>query len=105
MPQLKKGSRPIRPSPSAKVDLDPKIGVKPAPVSAQSKRSAFLIMLGLPLLLVSSVILYRRVFEGQGKRVQQGEYTPDGVLRLFTEEEKREVDRKSWLTRIFGIDR
>lgn len=105
MPQVKTSHKAIRPPPIAKVGLDHKVNLEASPVSKQSKRSVFLIMLGLPLVLISSVVLYRRVFEGQGKRIQQGEYTPDGGLRLFTEEEKKEVDKKSWLTRIFGTDR
>lgn len=73
--------------------------------SQQSQRSVLLIMLGLPLFVVSSVVLYRRVFEGHDKRVQLGEYTPDGGLRVFSPEEKERKDESRWLTWIFGKDR
>lgn len=62
-------------------------------------------MLGFPLFLVSSVVLYRRVVEGHDKKVQLGEYTPDGGLRVFTPEEKEKKDESRWLTWIFGKDR
>lgn len=87
--------------PKKPVVKPPKPAVK---VSAQSKRSVFLITLGLPLFLVSSVVLYRRVIEGQEKKVQVGEYTPDGGLRMFSPEEKEKRDANTWLTWIFGKD-
>lgn len=95
--------RPVRPVKPVSSNPPPKKTV--GKVSAQSQRSVFLIMLGLPLFLITSVVLYRRVFEGQDKRIQLGEYTPDGGLRVFSQEEKEKKDSNSWLTRIFGKDK
>lgn len=59
-------------------------------------------LVGLPLFVISSVVLYRRVIEGERKRVQVGEYTPDGGLRVFDDAEQADRDRSRWMTRIFG---
>ena len=102
MPEIRKPIRPIRPVKVSAASQPPHKKVLPPRVSANSKRSAFLIMLGLPLFLVSSIVLYRRVIEGQEKRVQVGEYTPDGGLRMFTPQEKEKRDESTWFTWIFG---
>lgn len=96
--------RRIRPTASAKktpVDVPPNQQTVPK----LNIRSAFLLMVGIPLFLTTSVVLYKRVYQGNEKKVQVGEYTPDGGLRMFNEAEKEERDRKSWLTRIFGTEK
>lgn len=70
-----------------------------------NRRSTFLLLVGIPLFITTSVVLYKRVYEGHEKKVQLGEYTPDGGLRIFNEAEKVERDKKSWLTRIFGAEK
>lgn len=45
---------------------------------------------------------YRQVIVGDEKRVRQGEMLDDGSIRPFSEEEIREHDRNSAMTKIFG---
>lgn len=92
--------RPVRPA-----EEKPPIEVPKPNFKGKGNRSAFLVMLSLPLLAVTSAVLYKRVFVGEPKRVQTGEYTPDGGLRMFTEKEKEERDAETWMTRIFGKEK
>lgn len=41
---------------------------------------------------------------GEEKRRQVGEMTPDGQLRIFTDQEMVERERESWFTSIFGTE-
>ena len=93
-------ARPIRPpAPPKPRQEEPKLRLN---LKNKQNRSIFLIMLSLPLIAVSSVVLYKRLYLGQPKRMQAGEYTPDGGLRIFTEEEKMEKDKSSWFVKLFG---
>ncbi|PRT52560.1 hypothetical protein B9G98_00180 [Wickerhamiella sorbophila] len=92
--------RPVRP-----VEERPPIEVPKPNFKGKGNRSVFLIMLSIPLVAVTTAVLYKRVLVGQPKRVQTGEYTPDGGLRMFTEDEREDRDSKSWMTRIFGREK
>lgn len=66
-------------------------------------RSYQLIVAGLLFTVVPSIELYRRIYLGGERKIQQGQYNPkDGTIRDFTEEEKVEVFKNSWFTKIFG---
>lgn len=95
-------AKPIRPIRPTAVRQEPKAAPKTPRKPPMNKNSVFLIMLALPLFTVSTYVLYKRVILGQPKRVQQGEYTPDGGLRIFDAEEKKERNSNTWTTWFFG---
>ncbi|CAY69254.1 Hypothetical protein PAS_chr2-1_0614 [Komagataella phaffii GS115] len=68
----------------------------------QRGRYIQLIIFGLPLVILPGYELYQRIFNGKERKIQQGEILSDGTLREFSEYEKYEVHKNSWLTRIFG---
>lgn len=58
---------------------------------------------GAIFLIVPSLELYRRLYAGGERRIQQGEWNPlDGTIKQWEEEEKIKNFKSSWLTRIFG---
>ncbi|KAG7881032.1 hypothetical protein KL905_002102 [Ogataea polymorpha] len=69
-----------------------------ARINAYRRIGAGLIFMALP-----AIEIYRRIYLDKERKIQQGEYNPkDGTLRLFSEEEKLEKFRNSWMTKIFG---
>ncbi|KAB8282830.1 hypothetical protein B0I72DRAFT_139899 [Yarrowia lipolytica] len=60
-----------------------------------------MILLSLPFVVLSSVILYKRLYMGEDKRVQIGEQTEEGI-RWFTPEEIKKKDEEKIFTKVFG---
>ncbi|ODQ46053.1 hypothetical protein PICMEDRAFT_12491 [Pichia membranifaciens NRRL Y-2026] len=58
---------------------------------------------GAVFLIIPSVELYRRLYAGGERRIQQGEFNPiDGSIKEWEEEEKVRNFKDSWLTKLFG---
>ncbi|RCK63840.1 hypothetical protein Cantr_10772 [Candida viswanathii] len=77
---------------------------KAPPQLKQRYRGLHLILLSIPVLLITSVEMYRRLEGKATKKVQQGELLPNGTSRDFNEAEKRKVEESSWASKLFGID-
>lgn len=62
-----------------------------------------LMVAGAIFLIVPSLELYRRLYAGGERRIQQGEFNPsDGTIKEWDEEEKVRNFQDSWLTKLFG---
>lgn len=64
----------------------------------------YMILLAIPVVLVTSVELYRRLEGKSTKKIQQGEILDNGEVRKFDELEKYKVEKQSWSYRLFGKD-
>lgn len=60
-----------------------------------------MIMLSVPFVILSSYVLYKRLYKEEDKRVQVGEHTEDGI-RWYTPEEIKKKDEEKIATKIFG---
>lgn len=58
----------------------------------------------MPFFIISSYMLYKRVYLQEDKKVQLAEYREDGSVRWFTPEEIKKKDEESLTTRIFGTE-
>lgn len=62
-----------------------------------------LMVAGAIFLIVPSLELYRRLYAGGERRIQQGEFNPsEGTIKEWDEEEKVRNFQDSWLTKLFG---
>lgn len=61
-----------------------------------------MILLSVPFFILSSWVLYKRLYRQEDKRVQIGEQEEDGKVRWFTPEEIKKRDEEKIATRIFG---
>lgn len=61
------------------------------------------IVAGLIFIIVPGVELYRRLYTGGERKLQQGTFNPtDGTYTEWSEEEKIRNFKQSWLTKLFG---
>lgn len=73
------------------------------PEQLRRLRGYQMIIGGAVFLIVPSLELYRRLYAGGERRVQQGEFNPlDGSIKEWEEEEKVRNFKESWLTKLFG---
>lgn len=72
---------------------------KAPPISPLSVKLFFI---AIPILVVSSAVLYKRIVLGEEKRSQKGEFTPDGGLHMFSEAEVSRKEQEKLSTKIFG---
>lgn len=63
-----------------------------------------MVLFSVPVLLLSSYELFRRLEGKSTKKVQQGELLQGNEVRKFDEQEKWKVERESWMYKIFGKD-
>lgn len=79
---------------------------KTAPKEIKTRyRGIYLVLFSIPILFIPGYELYRRVSGKSTKKVQEGEFLGgDKGIRKFSEEEKWEVERNSWMYKIFGRD-
>lgn len=79
---------------------------KTADINAEQLRKVRgykMMIAGAMFLIVPSIELYRRLYNGGERRIQQGEFNPkDGTIKQWEEEEKVRNFKESWLTRLFG---
>lgn len=78
--------------------------IKKNVMDPKKQQSIKLILIGIPIMVVSSYMLYKRLVLGEEKRRQVGEMTPDGQLRFFNQQELIEKERETWFTTIFGTE-
>lgn len=64
----------------------------------------YMVLFSIPVLLLSSYELFRRLEGKSTKKVQQGELLEGNEVRKFSEQEKWKVERESLMYRIFGRD-
>lgn len=73
------------------------------PEQLRKLRGFQLMIAGAVFLIVPSLELYRRLYAGGERKIQQGEWNPlDGTRREWDEEEKVQNFKNSWLTYLFG---
>ncbi|CUM66386.1 uncharacterized protein PRCAT00004050001 [Priceomyces carsonii] len=78
---------------------------KKAPKEIKTRyRGIFLVLLSIPLILMPSYELYRRLEGKSTKKVQEGEILEGKEVRKFGETEKWETERKSLMYKLFGRD-
>lgn len=78
---------------------------KLAPKEVKSRYyGIYMILLGLPIFLVLSTVLYRRLEGKSTRKVQEGEILENGDVRKFDEAEKWSTEKNSILYKIFGRD-
>lgn len=74
-----------------------------SPEQLRKLRGYQMMVAGAVFLIIPSLELYRRLYAGGERRIQQGEFNPtDGTFKEWEEEEKLRNFKESWLTRIFG---
>ncbi|KAG0679666.1 hypothetical protein C6P40_005197 [Pichia californica] len=74
-----------------------------SPEQLKKIRGFQMMVAGAVFLIVPSLELYRRLYSGGERRIQQGEFSPaDGTRKEWEEEEKIRHFKESWLTRLFG---
>lgn len=73
------------------------------PEQLRKLRGYQMMVAGAVFLIVPSLELYRRLYAGGERRIQQGEFNPtDGTIKEWEEEEKVRNFKESWLTKLFG---
>lgn len=78
---------------------------KKAPKEVKTRyRGIYLIMFSIPLIVIPSYELWRRLTGRSVKKIQQGELLEGQQIRHFDEDEKWEVEKNSILYKIFGHD-
>lgn len=65
-------------------------------------KAIYMILFGIPLTLVTSYPLYTRIVSGEERKEQQGEFLPNGQIKVFDEYEKKEHEKSSWFNTLFG---
>ncbi|KAG5367051.1 hypothetical protein CJU89_1498 [Yarrowia sp. B02] len=70
-------------------------------VPADKARGYKMIMLSIPFVILSSWVLYKRLYQGEEKRVQIGEQTEEGI-KWYTPEEIKKKDEEKIATKVFG---
>ena len=77
---------------------------KKAPKSVRNRYyGIYMVLLSIPVILVPSIELYRRLEGNSTKKVQEGELQGKEV-RKFGEKEKWERERNSFMYKVFGKD-
>lgn len=77
---------------------------KKAPKSVRNRYyGIYMVLLSIPVILVPSIELYRRLEGNSTKRVQEGELEGTEV-RKFGEKEKWEREQNSFMYKLFGKD-
>lgn len=64
----------------------------------------YLILFSIPLIIIPSVEMYRRLEGKSTKKIRQGEVLEGQEIRKFDEAEKWKVEKDSWMYKIFGRD-
>lgn len=79
---------------------------KAAPKEIKTRyRGIYFVLFSIPILLLPGYEIFRRLSGKSTKKIQEGEYLGgDKGIRKFSEEEKWEVERNSWMYKIFGRD-
>ncbi|KAI3402970.1 hypothetical protein KGF56_004223 [Candida oxycetoniae] len=70
----------------------------------QRYRGIFLVLLSIPIIAVTSFVMYQRLEGKSTKKIQQGELLENGTKRDFDEAEKYKVEKESFMYKIFGRD-
>lgn len=74
-----------------------------SPEQLRKIRGYKMMIAGAIFLIVPSLELYRRLYAGGERRIQQGEFNPlDGTIKQWEDEEKVRNFKESWLTKLFG---
>lgn len=74
-----------------------------SPEQLRKLRGYKMMIAGAVFLIVPCLELYRRLYQGGERKVQQGEFNPlDGTIKKWEEEEKVRNFKESWLTKLFG---
>lgn len=78
---------------------------KLAPAAVKSRYNGiFLVLFSIPFILLPGWELYRRLGGKSTKKVQQGEIVEGKQVRKFDEVEKWQVEKESFMYKIFGRD-
>lgn len=78
---------------------------KKAPVAIKKRYNGlYMVFLSIPVIILSSYEMYRRLEGKSTKKVQEGEIIDGHMVRKFDEKEKWEVEEKSLMYKIFGKD-
>lgn len=64
----------------------------------------YMILFSIPLIIIPSVEMYRRLEGKSTKKVRQGELLEGQEIRKYDEAEKWRVEKDSWMYKIFGRD-
>lgn len=74
-----------------------------SPEQLRKLRGYKMMLAGAVFLVVPCIELYRRLYQGGERRIQQGEFNPlDGTIKKWEDEERVRNFKESWLTRLFG---
>ncbi|EAZ63177.1 predicted protein [Scheffersomyces stipitis CBS 6054] len=78
---------------------------KKAPQAVRTRYyGVFMILLSVPLIIIPSLEMYRRLEGTSTKKVRQGELLEGNEVRKYDEAEKWKVEKESWTYKIFGKD-
>ncbi|CAG86822.2 DEHA2D04994p [Debaryomyces hansenii CBS767] len=78
---------------------------KKAPKAVKTRYyGIYMIMFSIPVILIPSYEIYRRLEGKSTKRVQEGELLEGNEVRKFDEVEKWQVEKNSLMYKIFGRD-
>lgn len=78
---------------------------KKAPKAVKTRYNGiFLVLFSIPFILLPGWELYRRLGGKSTKKVQEGEILEGHQVRKFDEVEKWNVEKESWMYKIFGKD-
>lgn len=78
---------------------------KKAPQAVKSRYyGIYMILFSIPILLLPSYEIWRRLEGKSTKQVQKGEIVEGQQVRQFDEQEKWETEKKSLMYKIFGRD-
>lgn len=73
------------------------------PENLRKIRGYQMIVGGAIFLLIPGIELYRRLYAGGERKIQQGEFNPlDGSKKEWDDETKIKNFKESWLTKLFG---
>lgn len=82
-----------------------KVNWKKAPKALKTRYyGVYMILFSIPMLLIPSYEIYRRLEGKSTKKVQQGEILEDREIRKFDENEKWQREKNSLMYRVFGRD-
>lgn len=112
-PKLKPKSNTVTPPPPKPMDAEflkslrdtGKLNWKKAPKEIKTRYyGMYAVLFSIPIIIISSYEMYRRLEGKSTKKVQQGEILEDRTIRKFDEAEKWKVEKESIMYRIFGRD-
>lgn len=82
-----------------------KVNWKKAPKALKTRYyGVYMILFSIPMLLIPSYEIYRRLEGKSTKKVQTGEILEDREIRKFDENEKWQREKDSLMFKIFGKD-